>query len=292
MSIQNKLHQNTDFQFSCTDFTVSKEKFDLHKSREYDILVTKPIPENIGAYYQSEDYISHTDSKKNLFDKVYQLVKNYTLKRKEKFLNEIFYNQNSNVRSEKKLLDIGAGTGDFLKYCKEKDWQVFGTEPDLGARTIASKKEIFLEEELSNIKTKEFNIITLWHVLEHVEDLEDYIKRLKNLLSENGRLIIAVPNYKSYDANYYKNFWAAFDVPRHLWHFSQKGIEKLFSEFGFILENKKPMKFDSYFVSLLSEKYKTGNMNPIKGFYRGFISNLKAKQTSEYSSLIYVFKKQ
>jgi 2-polyprenyl-3-methyl-5-hydroxy-6-metoxy-1,4-benzoquinol methylase len=292
MSIQNKLHQNKDFQISCTDHTVSKEKFDLYKNQEYDILVTKPIPENIGSYYKSEDYISHTDSKKSLFDKVYQLVKNFTLNRKEKFINKILLYQNSEFRSEKKLLDIGAGTGDFLKYCKEKDWQVFGTEPDLGARTIASKKGIFLEEELSNIGDTEFDIITLWHVLEHVEDLEEYIQKLKKLLSESGKLIIAVPNYKSYDANYYKSFWAAYDVPRHLWHFSQKGIEKLFSEFGFILENTKPMKFDCYYVSLLSEKYKTGKMNPFKGFYRGFLSNLKAKRNSEYSSLIYVFKKQ
>ena len=135
-------------------------------------------------------------------------------------------------------------------------------------------------------------MITLWHVLEHVENLQEYISELENLLSENGRLIIAVPNYKSNDAKYYKEHWAAFDVPRHLWHFSQTSISKLFSEVQMIVEKTLPMKFDSYYVSLLSEKYKSGKMNPIKSFQRGFSSNLRAKDTNEYSSLIYVLRKR
>lgn len=269
----------------CKDYTVSGEIYQVKKNIEFDMLVTLPVPKNLGDYYKSEDYISHTDSKKSLLDKVYQSVKNITLKRKLKLINSF-------NTSTKNILDVGAGTGDFLNVCKNNSWTVFGTEPDLGAREIAEKKGIILQKDLSKIKNQKFDVITLWHVLEHVENLQEYISTLNNLLSDDGGLIIAVPNYKSYDAKYYKEFWAAFDVPRHLWHFSQTSIAKLFSEVNIIVEKTLPMKFDAYYVSLLSEKYKSGKMNPIKSFYRGFLSNLKASSTKEYSSLIYVLKKQ
>ncbi|WP_439130840.1 class I SAM-dependent methyltransferase [Polaribacter sp.] len=269
----------------CKDFTVSGEVYQVQRNLDFDMLVTTPVPKNLGDYYKSEDYISHTDSKKTVFDKVYQGVKNITLKRKLKLINSF-------KTKEKNILDVGAGTGDFLKVCKNNSWNVFGTEPNLEARNIAQKKGVILLEDLSEFKTQKFDVITLWHVLEHVENLEEYITTLHTLLAEKGRLIIAVPNYKSYDAKYYKEFWAAFDVPRHLWHFSQKSILKLFSTVHLKVDKTLPMKFDAYYVSLLSEKYKTGKMNPIKSFYRGFVSNRKAKTTKEYSSLIYVLKKQ
>ena len=269
----------------CKDYTVSGEMYQVKKNTEFDMLVTTPVPKNLGNYYKSDDYISHTDSKKSLFDKVYQSVKNITLKRKLKLINSF-------KTSSKNILDVGAGTGDFLKVCQNNSWNVFGTEPDFGARKIASKKGVILLEDLSKIENQKFDVITLWHVLEHVENLQEYISILNNLLSDNGRLIIAVPNHKSYDANYYKQFWAAFDVPRHLWHFSQTSIKKLFAQVDFVVEKTLPMKFDAYYVSLLSEKYKSRKMKPITAFYRGFTSNYKARSTKEYSSLIYVLKKQ
>jgi 2-polyprenyl-3-methyl-5-hydroxy-6-metoxy-1,4-benzoquinol methylase len=269
----------------CKDYTVSGEVYQVMINREYEMLVTNPVPKNLVDYYKSEDYISHTDSKKNLLDKVYQAVKSITLKRKLKLINSF-------NTSSKNILDVGAGTGDFLKVCKNNSWNVFGTEPNLEARNIAAKKGVDLKENLSEFKNQKFNIITLWHVLEHVENLQEYILTLESLLSKNGRLLIAVPNFKSDDANYYKKYWAAFDVPRHLWHFSQSSIPKLFFEVHMIVEKKIPMKFDSYYVSLLSEKYKTGKMKPVNAFYRGLVSNWKAKKTKQYSSLIYVLKKQ
>ncbi|MFY9242315.1 MAG: class I SAM-dependent methyltransferase [Polaribacter sp.] len=285
-------YKNLEPFLSCKDYTVSGEVYQVKKNTEFDLLATVPVPKNLSDYYKSEDYISHTDSKKSVLDKVYQSVKNITLKRKLKLVNKYLLCQESISRPEKNILDVGAGTGDFLKVCQNNSWNVFGTEPDLGARTIASKKGIILQEDLSKLEGKEFEIITLWHVLEHVENLQEYISILNNLLSEKGRLIIAVPNYKSYDANYYKQFWAAFDVPRHVWHFSKTSITKLFSLENMIVEKTLPMKFDSYYVSLLSEKYKTGNMNLLKSFYVGFISNWKAKSTKEHSSSIYVLKKR
>ena len=285
MAKEKDFYKNLQPFLSCKDHTVSGEVYQVMINNKYDMLVTNPVPENLAGYYKSEDYISHTDSKKSIFDKVYQAVKNITLKRKLKLTNSF-------ETSSKNILDVGAGTGDFLKVCKSNSWKVSGVEPSLEARNIAEKKGVHLQENLSEFKNTKFDVITLWHVLEHVENLSEYILMLHNLLADDGRLIIAVPNFKSDDANYYKEFWAAFDVPRHLWHFSQTSISKLFSEVQMVVEKTIPMKFDGYYVSLLSEKYKSGKMNPLKSFYRGFVSNLKARSTNEYSSLIYVLKKQ
>lgn len=284
MTKKKDFYQNLQPFLSCKDHTVSGEVYKVMINKEYDMLVTTPVPKNLASYYKSENYISHTDSKKSLLDKVYQIVKNTTLKRKLKLIDSF-------KTSSKNILDVGAGTGDFLKVCKNSSWNVFGVEPNLDARNIAAKKGITLQENLSEVKNIQFDVITLWHVLEHVEDLSAYISTLNKLLSKDGKLVIAVPNFKSEDANYYKEFWAAFDVPRHLWHFSQTSISKLFSSENMIVEKTIPMKFDAYYVSLLSEKYKSGKMNPIKSFYRGFVSNLKANRSKEYSSLVYVLKK-
>ena len=285
MAKEEYFYQSLHPFLNCKDHTVSGEEYQVMTNAVYDMLVTNPVPENLEDYYKSENYISHTDSKKKLIDKVYQAVKNITLKRKLKLINSFKI-------APKNILDIGAGTGDFLKVCKNNDWNVSGIEPSLEARVIAQKKGVILKENVSEFKNIKFDVITLWHVLEHIENLSEYILILHGLLSDEGKLIIAVPNFKSDDAKFYKEHWAAFDVPRHLWHFSQMSISKLFSEVKMVVEKTIPMKFDAYYVSLLSEKYKSGKMNPIKAFYRGVLSNFRAKRTKEYSSLIYVLKKQ
>lgn len=282
---------------TCQDHIVSKAYFDLIIDDDLEMLITSPRPkeEDLPNYYESEAYISHTDSSKSFIDKIYQLVKNYTILQKIKLINSF------NTES-KTILDIGSGTGDFLVACKNNGWQVIGIEPNDKARNFALQKmnlsnsiqnpfftsvEELIEKEIN----KKFDIITMWHVLEHVPNLENYIIHLEKLLKPKGRLIIAVPNYKSHDAKFYGRFWAAFDVPRHLWHFSQNSIKLIFLRIGMVVENIIPMKFDAYYVSLLSEKYKNGFSNPIKAFYRGFISNFKAFKSKEYSSLIYILKK-
>lgn len=283
MDDNKNLYSNLTHFLSCKDYAFSRENFELYYHSKYDFLATKPVPKNLAEYYKSENYISHTDSKKSLLDKIYQIVKNYTLKQKLSLINSF-------QTAQKTILDVGAGTGDFLKVCKSNDWKIFGIEPSLIARESAQKKGLFLNENTTELSGKKFDVITLWHVLEHVHNLQDYTLTLKNLLKEDGKLVIAVPNYKSYDANYYKEYWAAFDVPRHVWHFSQKSIQLLFSDVSMEVEKVLPMKFDAFYVSLLSEKYKRSKMSFVKAIYRGFISNLKAKRTSEYSSLIYIIK--
>jgi len=284
MKKQPDFYGDLELFLQCKDHAVSQELYDVKRNQTYDMLVTFPVPKNLEEYYKSENYISHTDSKKSFFDKVYQFVKNFTLQKKVDLINSFGF-------ENKTILDIGAGTGDFLKVCLQNNWTVFGTEPNQQAREIAAQKEIVLQQDLQAHTNQKFDVITLWHVLEHVENLSEFISQLHNLLSENGKLIIAVPNYKSDDAKYYKEFWAAFDVPRHLWHFSQQSISKIFTAENFIVEKTLPMKFDSFYVSMLSEKYKTGKMNFLNGFWRGFVSNWKARSTSEYSSLIYILKK-
>ena len=247
----------------------------------------KPKLEELASYYESSDYISHTDSKKSIIDKVYHFVKKYTIQNKVNLINS-FKTEN------KRLLDVGCGTGDFLVACKNNGWIINGVEPNLNAKKIISSKlqdEEKIYDNLFELSNEQFDVITLWHVLEHVLNLQDYISELKKLLKPNGVLIVAVPNYKSYDANYYNEFWAAFDVPRHLWHFSKKAIELLFYKQGMIVSKILPMKFDSFYVSMLSEKYKTGKSNFLKAFCIGLLSNLKALSNNEYSSLIYVIKK-
>ncbi|CAA0251377.1 class I SAM-dependent methyltransferase [Tenacibaculum maritimum] len=283
MGEEKELYKNVHPYLNCIDYTVSNESYEVMLNKEFQMLVTSPVPSNLEDYYKSDNYISHTDSKKSLLDRMYHIVKGYALKKK---LNLI----NSFASEEKKVLDIGAGTGDFLNICKKNNWKVFGVEPSVNARKNAYSKGIHLKNNLSSYKDEQFDIITMWHVLEHVQNLPEYIQTLKKLLKPTGRLIIAVPNYKSYDAKYYHEFWAAFDVPRHLWHFSKYSIQQLFSKVNIEIEKILPMIFDAYYVSILSEKNKTGKINFIRAFYIGFLSNLKAKKSLEHSSLIYVLK--
>lgn len=283
MNTKKVLHKNLTPLLNCIDHTVSDESYEVMYNKEYDMLVTSPVPVNLESYYASDSYISHTDSKKTIFDRMYQLVKNYTLNQKLKLINSF-------NTEEKTILDVGAGTGDFLKVCKNNNWKVNGVEPSDKARKFAEEKNINLKNDISEYDKSSFDIITLWHVLEHIPNLIDYTHQLKKLLKPNGILIIAVPNFKSYDANRYKHFWAAYDVPRHLWHFSKKSITKLFSDIEMKVEKILPMKFDAFYVSLLSEKYKSKKQRPIRAFLTGLKSNLKAKSNGEYSSLIYIIK--
>lgn len=280
MDISNKKHF-----LAVTDYSVSKEVFDLFHDEELDMLITHPQPslDNLGRYYESVDYISHTDSKRSLFEKAYHFVKSIALKNKLNLINSLQPNKG-------RILDIGAGTGDFLFVAKENGWKTTGVEPSEKAKKIAKNKGVSFVENTSELENHSFDVITMWHVLEHVPNLDNQIKELKRLLKPNGSLIIAVPNFKSFDAKHYGKYWAAYDVPIHFWHFSKKSIKLLFEKEGMLLEKTLPMKFDSFYVSLLSEKYKSGKMNFINAFFIGFQSNWKAKKNLDYSSHIYVIK--
>ena len=264
------------------DYFLTNEEFELRENKDFGFLETYPQPiEDLDRYYASENYISHTDSKKNAFEKIYQFVKNYNIRYKFGLL--------TNLNSNSHLLDYGCGAGDFLAYAKNKGVQVFGVEPNQAALKITRDKigqDLATEKKLEDIH-QQFDYITLWHVLEHIPDLFDFINQLRNHLTDDGKLIIAVPNYASFDAKFYKEYWAAYDVPRHLWHFSPKSIETLFNSFGMKIEKKHPLWFDSYYVSMLSEKYKNSPFGIFRAIGIATLSNFKGIFTGNYSSVVY-----
>jgi 2-polyprenyl-3-methyl-5-hydroxy-6-metoxy-1,4-benzoquinol methylase len=266
------------------DFCISGESFELHWDSNLDMLVTKPQPDNLARYYESEDYISHTDAQNSFTDRLYQAVKRKNLKNKIQLID----NQEDKGKS---LLDIGAGTGDFLVTAKKAGYTVAGVEPNAKARDLAKLKGVELNAALGEVEDKQFQIITLWHVLEHLPNLEQQINAIVSLLNEDGTLIIAVPNFKSFDAKHYKSHWAGYDVPRHLWHFSKTAITKLFQKHKMEVVSIRPMWFDAFYVSMLSEKYKGNKLYLISAFFVGLWSNLKAIFTKEHSSLIYILKR-
>lgn len=284
-----------DFKLYTTakDYSISKENFSIDECKNCSLVFTNPVPnkEEIGKYYQSENYISHTDIKKGIINGLYHAVRKYTLNKKVALIKQL------NGNKIGKLLDIGCGTGYFLEQARKKKWTIAGFEPDEIARKIANDKlENKIVEKLEKVNSDNFNVITLWHVLEHIHELEYTITKIKSLLVKNGTIIIAVPNIESWDAKYYKEKWAALDVPRHLYHFSKKSMIQFAKKNNLELIETRPMRFDSFYVSMMSEKYKNndklGIQSLLKAIMIGLISNIKASQTNNYSSLIYILQKK
>lgn len=274
-----------DAVFDAKDYTVSQEVFQIVSCSSCGFTFTDPRPENdkLGPYYHSDAYISHSDTSKGLINKLYKEVRKITLRSKFKLFKPYMY--------KGYLLDIGAGTGAFLNYAIIQGVKCIGVEPDEAARSQAGKLyklELKPESYLSEMATGSCDAISMWHVLEHVPQLHDRILELKRLLSPKGIIAIAVPNHKSFDAQHYKSFWGAYDVPRHLYHFDKESITKLFGDQDLKLVGIKGMPFDSFYVSLLSEKYKTGGMNWFKSFYIGLRSYLTSGKDN-WSSQIYLF---
>ena len=269
----------------CKDYTVSQENFNIVSCKTCNFKFTNPRPSDseIGKYYKSEDYVSHSDTKKGLINRLYHAVRARTLKQKLELINSYV--------SRGTILDYGCGTGMFLKTCADAGWKSFGFEPDPDAKKLAEEKGLSVATSKEALAGNKYDVISLWHVLEHVTDLDQTLQFFSKHIAERGRLIIAVPNYVSADAKHYKEFWAVYDVPRHIYHFEINTMKILLGNFGFSLEETRPMKFDSYYVSMLSEKYKTGSMNYLTAFINGLKSNAAAKEPSQYSSVIYIFKK-
>jgi 2-polyprenyl-3-methyl-5-hydroxy-6-metoxy-1,4-benzoquinol methylase len=284
--------QNFEPFIKCIDYTVSKETFQIVQCKDCDFKFTNPRPlqSEIGKYYESEDYISHSNSKKGLFNLAYQTIRNITLQGKVKLVNSF------NTET-KKLLDIGCGTGEFLNAAKTAGWTVEGLEPGENARSYGIKTFGLTVNDLSylaNLKSETFDVITMWHVLEHVPNLHETLQQIRKILKPNGRLIIAVPNCEAFEEGKYSSVWAAYDVPRHLNHFTVKTATNLFKINNLEVFNKKSMPFDPFYISMLSEKYKGAGIIGMgaQGLIKGIQSNLVAsKDISKASSIIYLIKK-
>lgn len=277
------------------DYSVTEEIFTIDTCKSCGFKFTNPRPDinNIGRYYQSTEYISHHDEAQNLLSRVYNMVRNYTTGEKIKLL------KSHTEKTNPSILDIGCGTGYFLKRCKEQNWKTMGTEPDNDARQVAinrTESVIFESIENSSLEKEKFDLITMWHVLEHVHKLNETMEWLYNHLNSNGTLIIALPNNHSFDAKQFGKQWAAYDVPRHLHHFTKESMQRLLGLHQFEIKEIYPMWFDAFYVSMLSNQYKNGSKNIWNSAITGFISNWKGKKTASTefntSSLIYVVKKK
>lgn len=272
----------------CKDYLVSQQDFTIQQCDECGFRFTNPRPDKaeIGSYYKSDQYISHNDANVGLISTAYRTVRNHTLQTKLKLIDQL-------NKGAGRLLDVGCGTGAFLETCKTGGWDVTGVEPDSDARAASTEKlQINIMSDMNALmEAQPFDIISLWHVLEHIPDLNQAIPQLYRLLDERGSLLIAVPNSDSYDATYFKKYWAAYDVPRHLHHFTPSTIEPLFKKNGFRLTEQHPMNFDALYIAMLSTRYQSGKTDYLKSLRIGLISNVEARRTGNSSSLIYIFQK-
>lgn len=270
------------------DYFLSGETFELRETSIPGILKTYPVPENLDKYYESKNYISHYQDTGSLKEKLYKIFQRFNFNYKRNILNK-------NLQTGTTVLDYGCGAGEFLKFI-EKEFKTFGFEPNTDARDATSKKlhETTLVSDLNELEDSSLDAITLWHVLEHIENQQEIFENFYKKLKSGGILIIAVPNPNSYDALHYGKFWAAYDVPRHLYHFTKKGMENFVkgNEEKWHLKKIRPLHLDSYYISLISEKYKKNPLFFIFGLIHGAISNFKASKTNEFSSLIYIIEKK
>lgn len=271
------------------DYFLSHEKFRILRCVNCGLLKTHPQPhsEALGKYYKSVQYFSHVTESKGVDFSLYNIIRKFMLSRKLSLIKR--YSPGN------RLLDIGCATGIFIDYCQKHGYKVEGIEPEERARNYGNKQLGLTINDLNHLcllPEKSFDVVTMWHVLEHVNDLDERMRLTHHILTDNGTAIIALPNPLSYDAQHYKKFWAAYDVPRHLFHFTQDAFTLLTKKYGFQIIDKVPLVYDSFYISLLSEKYKSGKYSYFKAFWVGFKSNLYArKHNKDYSSIIYILKK-
>ena len=268
------------------DYFLTKETFSVSKIKDLDVFQTLPKTdkESINKYYKSKKYLSHNNNK-TFFSSLYLFVKWVSFYFKYRVLKKASSHHN-------RLLDFGSGNAYFVSKLNEKGGQAFAYDPfysQVSNKTIEQQK-VFVNE--SDLITSKFKTVTMWHSLEHVFSYKDTLSLASEILDSKGCLIVACPNYQTYDANYYKEYWAGFDVPRHYWHFSPNGLIEIMANSGFDYINKKPMYFDALYVSMLSEQYKKSKLWFFKGLVVGLVSNIVSLFKKNASSYVYVFKKR
>lgn len=281
--------EKTQIHLWVKDEFLSNEEFEIHKCLHCGLLFTEPRPakNKLQEYYKSEEYYSHQENKTGFIPRIYEKVKSINLKNK---LRMATYGMGKG-----RVLDIGCGVGDFLHVMENKGWETTGIEPSADAIAIAKTRmnaQLFAPEDIDKLGDESFDLITMWHVLEHVDDLKNEIAHLERLLKKGGRLVLALPNFKSYDANYYKEHWAAYDVPRHLNHFCRQSIDNVFKNSQLTLIKTDKLVWDAFYISYMSEQYKRHSFALLRGIFRGWVSNLKARNSGEWSSLVYIFEKK
>lgn len=280
--------EKTQMHLWVKDLFLTNEAFEIHECLKCGLLFTEPRPklEEIAKYYQSEEYYSHQENKKGFVPHIYEEVKSINLKKKYKMATKDL--------EPGRMLEIGCGAGDFLHIMEIHGWDCTGIEPSESAKEIATKKVkavLLNPQEINQLEDESFDLITMWHVLEHVDNLKEEIYQLQRLLKKGGRLVLALPNFKSADAQYYKEYWAAYDVPRHLNHFCRESINNIFKTTDFKRIKTDKLVWDAYYISYMSEKYMNHSLPLLKGAWKGLRSNCKARKNGEWSSLVYVLER-
>ncbi len=269
-----------NFHCETKDYLVTGEKFKVYMDQNNIIGRTHPIPkkEEMDKYYESEDYYPHSLKKKNL------LTFLYAISRKYMHLKRLIW-MRSYLKNNTRVLDYGCGSGDFVKYLRSKSIDAYGYEP----RHNFCEHDFLTNEKIW--KNKKYDIIILWHVLEHIHNPFVLIQSLKKRLNKKGKFFIAIPNFKSFDSKHYGKYWAGYDTPRHLWHFSRKSIHLIAKKNRFSIFKEKGLHLDSIYVSYLSEKHKRKHFPLLFGVVIGFVSILNSLFTKESSSFLFVLKK-
>lgn len=278
----------SDF-LTCEDYVATNERFKLIKCSSCDFVFTSPRPESdkCSKYYESSKYISHQDEDNSLIIKLYRLVRNRNMKWKINTIEKYHTNKGQ-------LLDYGCGLGDFLNYSKQQGWNSVGLDISENARKTVKERyniDVFPNSDIFKLDEKSKEVISLWHVLEHVYNLDETLNEFKRILKDNGTLFIALPNRQSWDGNHYKNYWDGYDVPRHIYHFTPKDLEVLMKRIGFKIVEKQGMFFDAFYICMRSEMHKGNKLKFILGGIKGMISNIKAYKSNNYSSILYIIKK-
>jgi 2-polyprenyl-3-methyl-5-hydroxy-6-metoxy-1,4-benzoquinol methylase len=271
------------------DYSHTRESFEVVRCETCSFTFTQNAPgfDSIGAYYESENYVSHSDTKEGLFYQIYHTVRRYMLGQKRKMVEKA-------AKTKKgKILDVGCGTGYFLNEMQKRGWDCSGIEQDDAARTYGAEKfdlQVSSPQLINELEVNSLDAVSMWHVLEHVHHLDDYLVKIKKALKPKGTLVVAVPNHDSYDAKHYKKYWAAWDLPIHLWHFTPKSMDALMSKHGLTITAHYALPFDSFYVSILSEQYKGGNA--IKGLMIGTVSFIVSLfNVKKCSSVVYIITK-
>ncbi len=283
---------NIKKQFTCKDHFATGELFDIYHCHECSFAFTQGVPDEkeIGPYYDTPTYVSHSDTDKGLVNKLYHIVRGIMLRRKVSLIKRLTMLRSGN------LLDYGAGIGYFAKAMQNTGWSITAIEKSQQAREYAQRNlgiNMKPEEYLATIEDRTFDVVTMWHVMEHIQQLDSFWDTLYRILDESGIAVIAVPNSASYDAEYYRENWAAYDVPRHLWHFTPSTIMNWGLKHGFILERQYTMPFDGFYISMLSERYKGSKCATLRGIWNGLLGWLATfDKCSASSSIIYVFRKK
>jgi 2-polyprenyl-3-methyl-5-hydroxy-6-metoxy-1,4-benzoquinol methylase len=278
--------------FTATDNLVSGKGFVLKRCSMccFTFTADPPDEKDIAKFYLSEDYISHSDKKQTLTDHFYHLARNYMLRKKYNLVRKI------SGRETGALVDIGSGTGYFADYMNGKGWSVKGVELSEQARDYSISRfglTVVSPSEVSVIKDGAADFVTLWHVLEHLYDPVMWLKEISRILKDDGKCIIALPNIKSDDAEWFGNEWAALDVPRHLWHFSPETLPAFINGHGFICKQVIPMPLDIYYISTLSYKNRGCRLPLLMGTVTGLLLTVRSlTKKDRASSLIFVISKQ